>query len=106
MSTTWQTHARIHRKVINMDAGGTRKIVCAWDECDRDGYELFKITQHEHAQSIHCDNPLARHPQFVFCSEQHKAYFLNCMGPRQKAAGEEGKSLYGHLPAGMDPYYR
>jgi hypothetical protein len=91
-------HALIQRKVINHDRGGTF-IMCAWSDCDRDGYELYKVTSHEHAQSIACDSSLAKHISYVFCSERHKQYWVACTGENAK----ELAARYGGRQAGMLP---
>ena len=95
---------RIAKYVINHDRGGTR-IVCAWDECDQDGYELHKVRSHEHANGIPCDSPVARHISYVFCSDRHKLYWLNATGEmaRESEARNNGR-IYGMLPAGFKGY--
>jgi hypothetical protein len=49
-------------------------INCAWFECDRQGYELYKIVTHEHV-AMPCDDPRAEHIHFIFCTERHRQYF-------------------------------
>lgn len=68
---------RIHKKVLSMDSG--QWILCAWDECDRQGYELYKVRVREGQTII----------QYVFCSERHKQYWI-----------ESSRSLSGRLPSG------
>lgn len=101
MSVRGTSHALVHKKVINFDRGGTF-VCCAWDECDNDGFEVYKVRTHEHAHSIACDSDLARHCNYVFCSERHKQYWLNCTGERarESAARNQGRQ-YGMLPEGM-----
>ena len=91
---------RVAKYIINHDQGGT-KVVCAWDECDRPGYELYKVRQHEHAHSIPCDSQLGKHITFVFCSERHKQLWLNATGEmaKESEARNQGR-IYGMLPAG------
>jgi hypothetical protein len=48
-------------------------IKCAWDDCDRDGYDLFKFVEHEH-EGVPCDYPGAEHVTYLFCTEDHKQY--------------------------------
>jgi hypothetical protein len=68
-SSEWR-HARLERKVINHDRGGTY-VMCAWDTCERDGHENNKVVvQNGQARG---DNTMT----YVFCSERHKAYWLN-----------------------------
>lgn len=95
---------RIAKYVINHDRGGTR-VVCAWDECDKDGFDNNRVRQHEHARSIPCDSGLAKHVTFVFCSDRHRLYWLNATGEmaRESEARNQGR-IYGMLPAGMKGY--
>lgn len=75
-------HAVISKAVINMDQHGDRHIVCAWDDCERDGYELYKCTVNyggtEQAQIV----------RYVFCSERHRQYWIH------------SHRSYGNLPSG------
>ena len=100
MSVRGTSHAMTHKKIINHDRGGTF-VMCAWDECDRDGYELYKVTSHEHAGNSPCGSPLAKHIQYVFCGERHKAYWVACTGENAKelAARYNGRQR-GMLPPG------
>jgi len=66
------THAIVQKKVINLDHGGNRKIACAWDECDNDGYELYKARVNQAAPGFP-----ASYIQYVFCCERHKQYWVN-----------------------------
>lgn len=102
--TTFQQHAQLQRKVINHDRGGT-KVACAWDECDRDGFENNKVTAHEHAVSIPCWHDLAKHISYIFCTDRHKQYFLACTGPmaRDTQARNNGR-IAGMLPPGYKGY--
>lgn len=73
-------HARISRKVINLDRDS--KVLCAWDECSNDGYELHKVR-------VNYGTAVAPHIlNYVFCSERHKQYFIN------------SHRRYGNLPPG------
>lgn len=95
---------RVAKYVINHDRGGT-KVCCAWDECDRPGYELHKVRQHEHARSIPCDDGLAKHITFIFCSDRHRMYWLNCTGKmaRESELRNQGR-IAGMLPPGYKGY--
>lgn len=78
----WE-HARIQKKVINLDHDGTRKVMCAWDFCENDGYDLHQVR-------IQYGTPA--YPQVVkhvFCCERHKQYWLNNI------------RNYGNLPPGF-----
>lgn len=72
--TTAHRHAVIQKKVINRDSGDGRHIICAWDTCELDGYELYKIRVNTAE-----DGYEVRYMHYVFCSERHKQYWLaNC----------------------------
>lgn len=92
------------RRVINHDGGG-RYIVCAWDDCERDGVELHKIRSHEHLRNVSCEDvdvgaALGRHITFVFCSERHRLYWLNATGTNATRSLESTGRAYGNLPVG------
>lgn len=95
---------RVAKYVINMDRGGTR-VVCAWDECDKPGFEMHKVRTHEHAHNIPCDSDLAKHISYIFCTDRHRMYWLNATGEmaRESEARNQGR-IYGMLPAGMRGY--
>jgi hypothetical protein len=78
-----------HQKLViireqNEQEGG--RILCAWADCDRYGYELYQIRINEAKPGFPVK--LAR---YVFCSEQCMAYFA-----RSHVPGEYGR-LPGHL---------
>jgi len=67
---------RIHKKVHSHDSG--LWILCAWADCERPGFELYKMRLHDGQNIV----------QFVFCSERHKMLYVN------------SHRNYGRLPAG------
>jgi hypothetical protein len=73
-TTRWR-HAVLNRKVINRDRGGTH-VMCAWDTCEKDGYENNKVRVNTAAKGQE-----ARYMNYVFCSERHKQYWLNNCRP-------------------------
>jgi hypothetical protein len=102
----FREHARVEKRVINMDSGDYRYITCAWRECGRDGLEMYKARVHDHAPHIKCDDyvirpygpkgepavfPLAKHTFFVFCSHRHLMYWTHSHRP---------EVLDGNLPTG------
>ncbi|MHB1595390.1 MAG: hypothetical protein ACYCO9_16405 [Streptosporangiaceae bacterium] len=88
MSVRGTTHARLVRKVIVRDGDHEgEKIVCAWLDCDKDGYMLYHVATNEAKPGF--PRRLAR---YVFCSERHKQYWLNSHRPG--------------MGAGMAPGYR
>jgi hypothetical protein len=73
-STAWR-HAQIQRKIINHDSGVGRKIICSWDTCEKDGYEMYKVV-------VHMGNERGeRTMNYVFCSDRHKYYWLQNTHP-------------------------
>lgn len=76
-------HAIIQKKVINLDHQGDKKVMCAWDDCERDGFDLYKCT-------VNYGKP-GYDPQivkYVFCTERHRQYWIN------------SHRKYGNLPSG------
>ena len=72
--TTAHRHAVIQKKIINLDSGDGRHILCSWDTCELDGYELYKVRVNDSKDPSH-----PRYMNYVFCSERHKQYWLaNC----------------------------
>lgn len=63
---------RIAKKVLSQSS---MWLMCCWDDCEKDGYELYKLDR----EGI----------RYVFCSERHRGYF---------AYSHRG---YGQLPPGM-----
>lgn len=65
----------VAKKVLSFTSGNW--IPCAWFECERPGYELYKGVFHEHARELACHHPLSNHINFIFCSERHKQLYRN-----------------------------
>jgi hypothetical protein len=64
-------HAIIQKSVINLDHGGSKHIMCAWDDCENDGFEMYKLRiNYGKAETPH-------YVMHVFCSDRHKDYFIN-----------------------------
>jgi hypothetical protein len=70
-TTQWR-HAIIQKKVINLDHAGDKKIYCAWDTCENDGYECYMVRVNDAAPGY--EPKVVKH---VFCSERHKQYWVN-----------------------------
>ena len=78
-TTRWQ-HARIEKRVINLDEGGngrvtesgTHYVMCAWNPCDNDGFTLYSVRVHLHEQGYE-----ERYMNYVFCSEKCKQHWLD-----------------------------
>lgn len=82
-STRWQ-HAKVSKVVINLDHAGDRHVYCAWDDCERDGYEINKVVVNDAAPGYP-----PRYMRFVFCTERHKMFWVN------------SHIRYGYLPNGV-----
>jgi hypothetical protein len=77
-------HAILHKPIINLDHGGSRHVMCAWDDCERDGYELYRVDiNYGKAGTPH----IVHH---VFCTERHLNYFVH------------SHLAYGKLPKGIN----
>lgn len=109
MPSGWD-HAQLQRRAINLDAGG-RPIVCAWDECDRDGTVLYQHTACEHdvinqscrradALAVHHSGRTA-HTIYVFCSQRHRNYWVNATGRNALESLARTGRAYGNLPTGL-----
>lgn len=76
MSVRGTTHARHHKKIIVHDGNSPRtgeKIFCAWEDCDNDGFELYKVRVNYGRDEF--GRPY--NSWYVFCCEDHKQYFVN-----------------------------
>lgn len=99
---------RVGRYVINLDSGDGRRLVCSWDDCSRDGLELYKQLQclHPtdrgctHADQVAAANGANAHVWHVFCCERHRLYFVNATGRNATRSIESTGRAYGNLPVG------
>lgn len=73
-TTAWR-HAILSKKAINMDRGGTY-VMCAWDTCEKDGYESNKVRINTAAPGYP-----PRYMNYVFCTERHKQFWLENIRP-------------------------
>lgn len=55
MTATWN-HARVAKRIVNMDSGDFRYITCGWHHCGLAGLEIYKARVHDHAKNIGCDD--------------------------------------------------
>jgi hypothetical protein len=79
--------------------GGTVKFVmCAWDDCEKDGYEMYKVVIEtgnvDRNSPYYCPRPLTH----IFCCERHRQYFIQS-GLYAKRGGDPA-FLHGMLPKG------
>jgi hypothetical protein len=104
--TTYQQHAQIERKMINLDRADPGPMMCAWSDCDHLSIGLYWIRQCEHSPRIPChlvDLGVGggRHYWFHFCREKHKQYFLACSGRMAADTAERNQGrIHGMLPPG------
>lgn len=85
MSRPKPAHAIIEKCVINLDHGGSKHVMCGWDDCENDGFEMYKLR-------INYGRPETPHYVFVvFCCQRHKDYYVE---------GSLRDARYGRLPAG------
>lgn len=105
---------RNSRKVINLDSGTGRPIVCCWDECDRDGTTLYTHVYcrhppgegHEHAdRRLLAQAGEVAHVKYVFCSQRHLEFFVNAEGANALHSLARTGRAYGNLPAGSRVRY-
>ena len=75
-TTAWQ-HGIVEKKVINHDRGGTY-VMCAWDTCEKDGFQTHSVREHEGARGYE-----EKTITYVFCSDRHKMYWLHSIHPGQ-----------------------
>ncbi len=90
--------AIVARKAINFDHaanGGTVKFVmCAWDDCEKSGYELYKVVIE--TGNIKNGSP-SRPLTYIFCCERHRQYWVNASLQAKRGFTDH---LYGSLPPG------
>jgi hypothetical protein len=72
-SSQWR-HGIVQKKVINHDRGGTY-VMCAWDTCEKSGYEIYKCVERDHSPGYASTD--AKTITYVFCSERHRQYFIH-----------------------------
>ena len=105
MRLTGGQHARITRKIINMDSGTGRPIPCCWDDCERDATVLYETVAHEHLSSVRCADVDAgrapgRHYHYAFCSAGHKDLWDNATGRNAVRSIESTGRAYGNHSVG------
>ena len=85
-------HAIIQRKIINFDKFDPGAVMCAWDDCERPGYELYKVPTRRGVQTM----------TYVFCTERHRQYWIAAGQGPETAARNQGR-VHGMLPPGHRP---
>ena len=101
---------RVEKKVINLDAGGDRVLVCCWDECDRPGYQCYRHVSCRHDPVMGCEAADERglvytgqsaHITYVFCTQRHRNYWVNATGRNALESIARTGRAYGNLPVGL-----
>jgi hypothetical protein len=78
-------HATVDKRIINLDHVGDRHVMCAWDDCENDGFESNQVR-------INYGTAVTPHVvKHVFCTERHRQFFIE--------SSKEGR--YGKLPPGF-----
>jgi len=117
--TTFQQHARLDRRIINMDRAAVGEEQpygwCLWDECDRYSSTLYRKVWHQHDSRIPCEVADARaiqagagsgvHRMTAFCSDRHLKFWWNANGGAALASIDRTGRAYGNLPAGFRGRY-
>jgi len=104
--TTWQEHARIERKIINLDRHDPGPVACSWDECEARACTLYRVRLCEHSPRVSCgqtDQGIGggHHYWYTFCRERHKQYWLAAAGlMAHDTADRNSGRIYGMLPPG------
>jgi hypothetical protein len=62
-----QSRIRIPGQTTVHNSVTGRVILCAWDTCDKAGYDEIKILVKEPGKTLH----------YIFCSERHKRYHIH-----------------------------
>lgn len=91
-------HAIIEKKAINMDhaanGGDCKFVMCAWDTCEKDGFETYKVvTETGNVSGGYESRPLT----YIFCCERHRQYWIH--SAHQAKRGYD-THRHGDLPSG------
>jgi hypothetical protein len=85
------------KPVLSMDKaarGETAWLLCCWDDCQKQGVDSHKTRLHDHNTRVRCDDIMARHVWYVFCSERHRQLFLHSHVDNGKLpVGERGRLI-------------
>jgi hypothetical protein len=85
------------------------RMVCGWDDCEKDAYELHKLLEHKHEVTVGCGYADRRswqatgetaHVWQVFCKEGHRLMWWNATGVQALRSIESTGRAYGNLPVG------
>ena len=73
---------RVHKKVMSHDSG--QWILCAFEDCERPGYELHHVTTNEGFEPFMQEDGHVEYVpkllKYIFCSEGHKQLWEDCIG--------------------------
>lgn len=104
----------VGKRIINLDSGTGRAIVCAWDTCDRLATSLYVHVFCEHDPGEGCEHADRRllvqagrvaHLKFPFCSHRHMAYYVNAEGKNAHESIARTGRAHGNLPVGERTRY-
>lgn len=65
--TIQRARIRIPGKTMVHNPATGNAIMCAWDDCQKPGYDEIKVVVREPRKTLH----------YIFCSEQHKRYHIH-----------------------------
>ena len=106
--TTYQSHARIMKKIINLDAGGIPNI-CMYRDCENHAYQMYAYPECRHPVGWKCryaeymamvHGGGGAHIWMAFCSEGHLELFRWGGGWRALVLIEEQGRAWDMLPTG------
>jgi hypothetical protein len=83
---------RVHKKVISTRTDDF--LLCGFDDCDRDGYELYKVEVQNIKPHMRPYTPQGEwFIRYVFCSEGHKQMFIDSVRHNQGRLAPGNKSM-------------
>lgn len=65
----------IEKRILSRDGGNW--LLCCWDTCTKFALETNKSLFHDHPRGMRCDDALAKHIWFAFCSNRHMMFYTN-----------------------------
>ena len=103
--TTWQQHAIVEKRIINLDRYDPGPVACAWDDCSGRATILYRVRLCEHSPNLSCEavdrGAGGRHMWFAFCRERCRQYWINASGRHAVESAERNRGrIHGMLPAG------
>jgi hypothetical protein len=59
----------VEKRILSRDGGNW--LLCCWDDCEQFALETNKALFHDHPPNMRCDDLLAKHVWFAFCTNRH-----------------------------------